>query len=141
MDWGNIEKLLEKYENAETTLAEEKFLKEFFQNDEVPEHFQDYKVLFSSYSAFKEDEFKPMLNISKKKFNWYYLSIAASILLLFSISLGYNEYDKRIQAQKAYTETKQALDLLSYNMNKGNMAFVQLKEYQYTTEKVFNVPK
>lgn len=141
MDWGNIEKLISKYENAETTLAEEQLLKEVFEQENVPIHLLEYKMLFHSYTVFKTDEFKPLLKVSKKKVNWNLISIAASILILFTLSIGYNEYNKREQARKAYIETKEALDMLSYNMNKGNLAFVHLKEYQYTTEKIFNVPK
>lgn len=141
MDWGNIEKLIRKYENAETTLAEEQLLKEVFQGDDIPLHLQEYKLLFNSYRVFKDDEHKPTLKLPKSKINWNYLSIAASVLILFSLSIGYQEYNKREQAKKAFAETKQALELLSHQMNKGNLAFVQLKEYQYTTEKIFNIPK
>ena len=31
--------------------------------------------------------------------------------------------------------------MLSYQMNKKNMAYVQLKHYQNTTDKIFNSPK
>ena len=36
MDWDKIEKLLEKYENAETTLTEEQLLKSVFEKEEIP---------------------------------------------------------------------------------------------------------
>ncbi|MDP3353007.1 MAG: hypothetical protein Q8S44_04630 [Flavobacteriaceae bacterium] len=141
MDWGKIEILLEKYENAETTLAEEQLLKSVFEKDDIPIHLQSYKMLFKTYSASKVESFKPELKVNKTTFNWRYLSIAASILILFSVSIGYQQYEKKQKAKAAFAETKKALDLLSQNMNKGNLAFVQLKEYQYTTDKIFNSPK
>ena len=39
MELANINELLVKYENAETTLQEEQMLKKYFQQDTVPAHF------------------------------------------------------------------------------------------------------
>lgn len=141
MDWDKIEHLLERYENAETTLAEEQLLKSVFEKEEIPIHLQSYKMLFNTYTAFKDESFIPELKVRKTTFKWKYLSIAASILILFSVSIGYQQYDKKQKAKAAFAETKKALNMLSENMNKGNLAFVQLKEYQYTTDKIFNSPK
>ncbi len=140
MDWDKIEILLEKYENAATTLAEERWLKSVFEQEEIQIHLQSYKMLFNSYTAFKDDSLKPEIEINKSSFNRKYLSIAVSILILFSMSIGYQQYDRKQKAKAAYAETKKALDMLSYQMNKKNMAFVQLKHYQYTTDKIFNSP-
>lgn len=141
MDWDKIELLLEKYENAATTIAEEQLLKEVFEKEEIPIHLQSYKMLFNTFTAIKEESFNKKLNVNKTRFNWKYLSLAASVLVLFSLSIGYYEYDKRSRAEEAFADTKKALDMLSHNMNKGNLAFVQLKEYQETTNKIFNSPK
>jgi hypothetical protein len=141
MDWDKIEILLDKFENAETNLAEEQLLKSVFEKEEIPIHLQSYKMLFNTYTASKVESFKPELKVIKTSFNWRYLSIAASILILFSVSIGYQQYEKKQKAKEAFTETKKALNMLSQNMNKGNLAFVQLKEYQYTTDKIFNSPK
>jgi hypothetical protein len=141
MDWANIERLLQKYENAETTLAEEQFLKEVFEADDIPAHLHYYKMLFNTFRISKDELFEPQLKISKTKYYWKFLPIAASLVLLFSIGIGYEKYEKRQQAKAAFEETKKALDMLSNNMNKGNLAFVQLKEYQITTDKIFNTPK
>ena len=138
MDWDKIEILLEKYENAATTLAEEQLLKSVFEKEEIPIHLQSYKILFNTYSAFKVEIFEQKLKVDKSVFNWKYWSIAASILLLFSVSIAYQQYEKKQKADAAFAETKKALDMLSHHMNKGNLAFVQLKEYQYTTDKIFN---
>ena len=138
MDWDKIEILLEKYENAATTLAEEQLLKSVFEKEEIPIHLQSYKILFNTYSAFKVEIFEQKLKVDKSVFNWKYWSIASSILLLFSVSIGYQQYEKKQKADAAFAETKKALDMLSHHMNKGNLAFVQLKEYQYTTDKIFN---
>ncbi|MDO9260416.1 MAG: hypothetical protein Q7U08_00545, partial [Flavobacteriaceae bacterium] len=77
----------------------------------------------------------------KSIFKWKYFSAAASILILFSMGITYQQYENRQKAAAAFAETKKALDLISHHMNKGNLAFVQLKEYQYTTDKIFISPK
>lgn len=141
MDWDKIEILLEKYENATTTLAEEQWLKSIFEKEEIPTHLQSYKMLFNTYTAFKVETFEQKLKVNKIAFNWKYISIAASVLILFSVSIIYQQYEKKQKATAAFAETKKALDMLSHQMNKGNLAFVQLKEYQYTTDKIFNSPK
>lgn len=141
MDWDKIEILLEKYENATTTLAEEQWLKSIFEKEEIPTHLQSYKMLFNTYTAFKVETFEQKLKVNKIAFNWKYISIAASVLILFSVSIIYQQYDEKQKATAAFAETKKALDMLSHQMNKGNLAFVQLKEYQYTTDKIFNSPK
>lgn len=140
MDWDKIEILLEKYENAETTLTEELLLKSIFQKEEIPIHLQSYKLLFNTYSVIKDELLKPEIKLKKSPFNWKYFSIAASVLILFSVTITYQHYDKRQKAAIAYEDTKKALDMLSQHMNKGNLAFVQLKEYQNTTDKIFNSP-
>ena len=45
-DYNQIEKLLERFYNAETSEAEEQMLKDFFLNEEVPPHLQAEKEIF-----------------------------------------------------------------------------------------------
>ena len=54
MNYEYIEQLLERYWNAETTLEEEKILKSFFSQDNIPENFQKYTPVFSAQSNIKE---------------------------------------------------------------------------------------
>ena len=44
-DYKHIEKLLERFYNAETSETEEQMLKDFFFNEEVPSHLQTEKDL------------------------------------------------------------------------------------------------
>lgn len=47
MDYKYIEQLLERYWQCETTIAEERILREFFSQDEVPSSLATYRDLFS----------------------------------------------------------------------------------------------
>ena len=48
MELTNIEKLLVKYENAETTLEEENSLRTYFSSNEVAPHLKEYQLIFNT---------------------------------------------------------------------------------------------
>lgn len=52
----DIEKLLEKYYDGETTLEEERALKQFFQQGEVPEHLQSYAAQFGYFANARKEQ-------------------------------------------------------------------------------------
>ncbi len=54
MDYKYIEQLLERYWNCETTLEEEKILRTFFAQEDIPESLRKYKELFCFGKAEKE---------------------------------------------------------------------------------------
>ena len=47
MNFEYIEQLIERYFAAETTLQEENILRSFFSQQDIPEHLQKYKALFT----------------------------------------------------------------------------------------------
>lgn len=53
MDSNRIEELLQKYWNCETSLDEEKQLREYFQRADVPEHLKEPASLFRYFEAQK----------------------------------------------------------------------------------------
>ncbi|MGG7661886.1 HEAT repeat domain-containing protein [Dyadobacter sp. BHUBP1] len=52
----DIEKLLEKYYDGETSLEEERALKQFFQHGEVPEHLQSHAVQFGYFANARKEQ-------------------------------------------------------------------------------------
>jgi hypothetical protein len=140
MELVKIEKLLEKYENAETTIAEEKVLKNYFSENDVAPHLEEYQALFSYFSASKNEKYTKTIQLKKQNWNWKWLSVAASVVLLVSVYTGY-EKNQQEKAEKIYKETQFALSMLSANLNKGTAAISELQEFETTTNKIFKQPK
>jgi len=58
----DIEKLLEKYYDGETSLEEERALKQFFQGEEVPEHLRSHSAQFGYFAQARKEQ--PSLNFN-----------------------------------------------------------------------------
>lgn len=139
MELVNIEKLLQKYLDAETTIAEENELKTYFLGDNVAPHLEEYQALFGYFAISKNEAYTKPIQLKSKKQNWKWLSIAASVVLLLSVYTGYENNQQR-KAEKIYKETQVALNLLSANLNKGNEAIAQLQHFETATNKIFKNP-
>jgi hypothetical protein len=121
---NNIEKLLAKYENAETTLKEEQQLREYFLREEVAPHLESYRPMFSYFAANQKEEFTkdvPLKTRSRLLYQW--ISVAAVSILMLGIFLprtllGPSAQEEE-QARLAYQQTMEALSLVSLGMNKG----------------------
>jgi hypothetical protein len=135
----NIEQLLEKYLNAETSLEEERQLQQYFLQDNVAPHLQDYAAMFTYYKTAKQDTFTKPLQITPKKRNFKLVYIAASVALLISIFFGKQEYDNynnRKKAEQIYADVSKGLLLLSKNLKKGEQAVSNLYAYENTVNKI-----
>ena len=122
---NNIEKLIEKYENGESTLKEEQQLKDYFSQETVEPHLEVYKSMFQYFSVTKEEQFTkdvPLIPITigtKKTYTLYkWISVAAIAVLMFGIYFQNTRLNDKIDPVLAQ-QTKEALSLLSMNFNKG----------------------
>ncbi len=147
MESIKIEQLIEKYLDAETTLQEEAVLQDYFVNSKVAPHLEEYRALFGYFAESKNERYTKTIQLKTKKMNWKWLSVAASVAILFSVYFGYDQgsdsglSDAEIaEAKIALQQTQEAFQLLSKNMNKGTAAIGYLGEYQTTTNKIFKQP-
>ena len=140
MELTNIEKLLEKYLDATTTIEEETILRTYFTSEDVAPHLIEYKALFEYFSESKKETFTKTIQLKTEKRNWKWISVAASFLLIASVFVGYKTNQYR-QERKLYAQTQQALAMLSLNLNKGSKAINELQEFELTKDKVFKQPK
>lgn len=145
MALNNIEQLLEKYFEGETSIAEEQVLKEYFNTKNVAPHLEIHKPMFSYFSEAKTDKmnFTPILP-SKKRKNTIWFSVAAS--LLFAVGI-ITFWDKPSEKQEelgsfedpeiAFRETQKALAMLSENVNVGIQSLEYVNEYEKTKKTIF----
>ncbi|MEO0571758.1 MAG: hypothetical protein AAF039_08635 [Bacteroidota bacterium] len=137
-----IEKLLEKYFEATTTAAEEATLRNYFAQDHIAMHLEQYRPMFNYFSIAKEEQFTKQVPLNtRKKINYGWVSAAAAVVMAFGVYFGpdqYQAYQERKEAEFAYQETKKALDLLAENFGKGRKHVAQLNEFAVAKSKVFN---
>lgn len=142
MNIKEIEKLLEKYEEGETTLREEQYLKEFFSGTDIPENLQPYRTVFSYYSRTKKEhisdpEFErksdrrltetQVTRINFKKQLTYIFSLAASIIIVIGLFFTFRQdtmeknLPQPVTSDQAYAmaEVEDALLSVSVNLNIG----------------------
>ena len=142
MELANIEKLVDKYLDATTTLQEEAILKNYFTGGSVAKHLQEYAFLFNYFATAREETFTKTIILEPKKSkkrNLTWFSVAASVALLVSLFFGKQQYDKnkqRKEAQKIYAQVSKGLGLLSKNLKKGEQALAVLYTYENTINKI-----
>lgn len=147
MELDRIENLIEKYFDAETSIAEENELKTYFSSADVAQHLQQYQPLFGYFSQAKTQSFTQALPLkSKKRTSAAWLSVAASVVVLLGIgTFVYNtgkpaapgELGTYDDPEVAMAETQKALTLVSQKINVGVGSMGYIKEYEHSKNKVF----
>ena len=118
MELKNIESLLEKYEEGQTTLQEEAQLKHYFTTETVAPHLKVYASLFTYFVLEKQHSSQRLLSTTRSTFYRYrWFASAAVVTIMFSVFMTLPSKDKLIELsneeQFAYNETLKAIDLIS----------------------------
>ena len=156
-DYNHIEKLLERYYNAETSELEEQELKDFFRYEEVPPHLLAEKEMFLQFQisdtpkGMEErlgnliDQWELSEQKTQKKRRIFHLqwigSIAASLLLVIGISLYQQEpqrEDTCATPEEAYAHAEKALILFSETLNKGLRPIEEMRKTNQSIRKQIN---
>lgn len=143
MELASIEKLVEKYLNAETSVQEESTLRDYFLSDSVAPHLEEYKLMFSYFQFSKDETYTKTIELkpkTAKRKNLKWLSVAASVALLVSVYVGVDKYNQHLENQRIaekYAQVENALRMISTNLNKGKSAFNNLYAYENTVNKIF----
>lgn len=142
MELHNIEKLLEKYFEANTTVAEEEALRKYFTQESVATHLVQYAPMFQYLSHAKEERFTKQvpINTGRKKQLFGWVSVAAVAILLFGIYFNQTSEERLedIYTKKEIAAAKEAMSLLAMNFNKGTDQFEHLEEFEKNTTKFLN---
>ena len=140
MELGNIEKLLGKYFEATTTVAEENELREYFRSGNVAPELEKYSPLFNYLSDAREERFTKQVPLKPRKLYKRWMSVAAVAVLALGIFFGpdsYQEYQEQKEAEFAYNETRRALSLLASNLERGTEKVAYLNEFEQTKSKIY----
>ena len=135
MELNKLEQLVEKYFEAKTTLAEEKKLQAYFSSEDVAPHLEQYRSLFQYFPSVRAEKLNKNIPLKPKKKNvlkWF--NVAA--VVLFASYFGYNQYVDYRQ-QQLFEETKEALFLISENLNNGTKNLVHIKEIENSKNQIF----
>jgi hypothetical protein len=140
MELANIERLLVKYENAETTLKEEDALRTYFASNKVAPHLMEYQLLFNYFKSNTDKTYTKKIILNTKIINNNWRMVAASLILLLGTYSGLhiiNEYNEKKQAAENLAQITNVLKLVSTSLNKGNQALKRLHVYEDSVNKIF----
>ena len=147
MALDRIENLLEKYFEAETSIIEEKELKDYFASTDVARHLEQYKPIFGYAVQAKQEQFMATIPLNtKKRKSVVWLSTAASVLVLLGVGLyTFNNYNQPKSndlgtyddPEVAFRETQKALAMISKHVNKGIGSMQYLNEYEQSKNRIF----
>lgn len=134
---NSIEKLLEKYENGETSLKEEQVLKNYFSSDTIAPHLEMYKPMFDYFLVNQQEQFTKDVPLkTKRTFNYKWISVAAVAVLMLGfyfkepIESSYKEYvyGTYDNPEDALNEFSKSMEMISENFNKGVSTVGYLEE-------------
>lgn len=160
MDSNAIKNILEKYWEGESSLKEEQALRQFFNQEEVPDDLKQFQPLFQYFeqeqTAILNGDFDERLSerlqqestptTKVRSLNTYIKRIAAIAAIMIGVVFFFNywntwqenkvfaEHEKQ-EAKAAYEDAKTALLLLSKKLNKGtSKAEKGVRKVQKTTK-------
>lgn len=132
---NDIEKLLEKYENGETSLKEEQQLKHYFSQETVAPHLEMYKPMFAYFLVNQQEQFTKDIPLiptaigTKHVFNYKWISVAAVAVLMLGIYFNKpNDVGTIDDPEVAFNEVSKSLKMISNQFNKGTSTVGYLNE-------------
>ncbi|MCF6307196.1 MAG: hypothetical protein L3J09_04490 [Flavobacteriaceae bacterium] len=145
MELAKIESVLDSYFEGETTLAEEKMLREYFSGNQVAPHLEAYKNLFiglknAQAEVSEKEVILPKVTNSSNRRRW--LSVAVSVVIVLGVvGLQFSENNNQLtpeeeQALAEFNKTKETLLLLSNSFNKGTGELAVLGEFTIAKNKI-----
>lgn len=142
MESNKIERILEAYFDGQTSLEEEKMLRDYFINNKVSDHLAQYKPLFAGFEAARLEKSSTAFVFPKNKTpkirTWWY-SVAAMLLVAIAVGGFYLSQPRLTQEEKealaAFEKSQDAMLLLSENLNKGAEQISLVNQFTITKDK------
>ncbi|UNY97684.1 hypothetical protein MQE36_11375 [Zhouia spongiae] len=136
-----IEVLIEKYFAAETSMAEEQELRDYFSQTDLAPHLQEYQPMFVYFSSAQQESYGKTVSLKPGKKRYLaWISVAAMVAVVASVWMSNpfqpNNLGTYNDPEIAFQETQKALEYLSANLNIGIEEMSRLKEFEQTKNKI-----
>ncbi|HSG68088.1 MAG TPA: hypothetical protein VK994_05230 [Bacteroidales bacterium] len=161
MNSPKIEKILQKYFQGETSLAEERQLREFFRQEKLPPHLVELKDQFRMYDvaaaeelpeSFDDDLFARIeqLNkstrLSRRTVLIYVSSVAATVLILITLFIRFDPFTMapsgtNPEAEEAFEQASKILFYVSGKFNQGATPLKKVARFDEGMQPMKNVKK
>ena len=142
MELAKIESLLDSYFKGETSLDQEKILREYFSSADVAPHLMAYQGLFIGLKNAQKEVSEREVSLSKSSTNsrrWW-LSIAATLVILLGVvGLQFPSNQMTAEEQHALTEfnkSRTTLLLMSNSFNKGTQELAVISQFTETKNRI-----
>lgn len=142
MELAKIESLLEAYFEGNTTIKEEAVLRTYFTSGEVAPHLKSYQMMFVGFQQAKQEVSHREIVLPKKtnsSRNWWYSIAATAVIALGVAGFVYQESaisSEEKEALLALKQSKEAMMLLSTNLNKGAEDLAFINQINRTKKKI-----
>jgi len=164
MEIKRIKLLLQRFYSGESTIEEEKELKDFFTTNDVPRHLWAEQEMFTYYNVGGKDEIlnKELENkiintikgaeqdeairfVNRKKI-FYMVSSAAAVVALLIVAYFAFIFDTSMQdtydnPEIAYMQTKETLLFVSAKLNEGTKDLYAIGKFDEATKPLSNISK
>ncbi|MDR2954952.1 MAG: hypothetical protein LBV43_07720 [Prevotella sp.] len=112
---NDLDKILDKYFEGETSLEEERILREYFLQEDIEEQYKSYIPLFNFFSAERKEI--PVKPKRKRRIPFYVIaSVAASIALVMCIRIFYYLPMQNLDAKSiVYIDGQKKTDIKTIN--------------------------
>lgn len=144
---SKVEKLLDKFLEAETNLEEEKILAEYFQNENIKPEWTIYKDMFSYFEESQNDFIHKTFTPQRRTSLFYSIQKYAAIIVVIIIgTLFYYNHNSNTSKnlgtyddpEVALQETKKVFELISYHLNSPSDELKYLKTIEDTQKQYIN---
>lgn len=136
---NNINSLLDKYWEGETSLEEERELKTLLSRSEG---FEEEKLFFGDLTAVSKLETNKIQLPQKKHSGMqFWMKIAAVLVLFLIATTAAYRYQERQAEKEAYLAVMEAFELIHGNMQKGTSQLEAMEDFKHlnTSHEIFNL--
>lgn len=143
---SNIRTLLESYFDGDTSLAQERELRNYFTSGEVATEFEEYTQLFSAFAKAQQEilpqPVKAPMKIRSNNSPLHWMSgVAAAVVITAGVYLSMNQQDTLTSSYEneelAILKTKQALGMMSQMLSESTTQLEVVQEFDKASSTLF----